>query len=162
MNWFMAASISLGALSTGRPSRSNRKYAMPMSTVPRMKIAADTIGLRVLMASFLRPALMRSMILARRTTPRLNTSVTKKMATRHPTVVKKACGEKKKWKSRICVLNSDAVKNVMTWENPTPSTMPSASAPPETIAVSMAITRETWPRLMPSTWYRPNSFCAAS
>lgn len=147
----MAASISLGALSMGRPSRSSRKYAMPMSAVPRMNIAADTIGLRVLMASFLRPALMRSITLARRTTRRLNTSVTRKIATKQPTVIKNAGTEKKKWKSRICVLNSDAVKKVMSWENPTPSAMPSTRAAPETMAVSRAITRDTWPRLMPRT-----------
>ena len=101
---------------------------------------------------------MRSITLARRTTPRLNSNVTKKMATRQPIVIKSAGIEKKKWKSRICVLNSDAVKNVISCENATPNTMPSTRAAPETIAVSSAMTRDTWPRLMPSTWYRPNSF----
>ena len=125
---------------------------MPIIATPRMKSAAETMGLRVLTDSFLRLALIRSITFARRTTPRLNTSVTRKMATRQPTVSISAWVEKKKWKSRICVLKSDAVKNVMSWEMPTPAAMPKTSAAPETIAVSSAMMRETCPRLMPSTW----------
>ena len=69
-----------------------------------------------------------------------------------------ACTEKKKWKLAICVLKSEAVKNVMSWESPTPSTMPATKAPTETITVSSAMIVATRPRPMPSTWYRPNSF----
>ena len=66
-------------------------------------------------------------------------------------------GEKIKRKLAICVLNSDAVKKTMSCDRPTPHRRPSASAPPETTAVSSAMTRATWPRVMPRTWYRPNS-----
>ncbi|VWM24192.1 Uncharacterised protein [Collinsella intestinalis] len=91
-------------------------------------------------------------MLVRPTTSRLKASVTRKMTSRHPTVSVNACMEKKKWKFAICVLKIDAVKNVMSWETPTPNKMPSTSAAPETMAVSRAMTRATCPRLMPSTW----------
>lgn len=35
-------------------------------------------------------------------------------------------------------------------------------APTETITVSSAMIVATRPRPMPSTWYRPNSFCGVS
>ena len=46
----------------------------------------------------------------------------------------------------------------MSWESPTPSTMPATNAPTETNTVSSAMIVATRPRRMPSTWYRPNSF----
>ena len=100
---------------------------------------------------------MRSIIFARATTRRLKTSVTRKIATKQPTVSIKALSEKKR-KSAICVLKMLAVKNTMSHESPRPSTTPSTSAASDTKSVSMAMMRATCQRLMPSTWYRPNSF----
>ena len=137
--------------SYGRPSRSNRAYEMPMSTAPTTKTTAEIQGLRTLMFSLRRLALMRSMILVRATTRRLKTSVTKKIATRQPTVSMNDPNEKKKWKFAICVLKSEAVKNTMSCESPTPKIIPSTSETSETKNVSSAMMRATCPRLMPST-----------
>ena len=129
-----------------------------MRATPATNSVTATQGLLVFTDSFLRPAPMSSMSCVCATTRRLNSSVSTNMTPRHPTVSVSAGTEKKKWKFEICVLNMDAVKNVMTHETPTPSASPNASAPPETMAHSTAMTRATRPRVMPSTWYRPNSF----
>ena len=105
-----------------------------------------------MMVSLRRDALMRSMTRARATTRRLNTSVTRKMATRQPTVMTNASTEKKKRKSAICVLNSDAVKNVITCDRASPSRTPRTRAASDTNTVSSAMIRATCPRLIPSTW----------
>ena len=87
-----------------------------------------------------------------RTTRRLNTSVTRKIVARHPTVSVKALAEKMNLKLAICVLKSDAVKKTISWERPTPKMMPRTSAAADTMTVSSAMMRATWPRVMPSTW----------
>ena len=77
------------------------------------------------------------MSLVRRTARRFNSSVSTNITSMQARVrLNAACTEKKKWKLAICVLKSEAVKNVMSWESPTPSTMPATKATTETITVS--------------------------
>ena len=64
----------------------------------------------------------------------------------------RALAEKMNLKLAICVLKSDAVKKTISWERATPRTMPRTSAAADTMTVSSAMTRATWPRVMPSTW----------
>ena len=66
------------------------------------------------MLSLRRSAPISSMSLVQRTARRFSSSVSTNITSMQASVRLNACTEKKKWKSAICVLKSEAVKNVMS------------------------------------------------